>query len=145
MERGEVEGAGSNEWIEYLISVPDWVRDKKIVPLIQTGLEKEPDLLDTPLLLDLAKTPEQRTAFRMMSESVVWARLRRIAGRASREIGSAPNGLHATISDPQFIAAVEKGRGTVRPKTAEQGQSIIQSLFDASEPVRALVKAGRAP
>jgi tripartite-type tricarboxylate transporter receptor subunit TctC len=146
MERGEVEGAGSNEWTEYLISVPDWVRDKKIVPLIQTGLEKEPDLRDTPLLLDLAKTPEQQAAFRMMSESISLGR----ALAASPDVP--PERLEAlrtaftqTISDPQFIAAVEKGRGTVRPKTAEQVQSIIQSLFDAPEPVRALVKAGQAP
>jgi tripartite-type tricarboxylate transporter receptor subunit TctC len=146
MERGEVDGAGSNAWEEYLISAPDQVRDKKIVPLIQTGLEKEPTLPDTPLLLDLAKTPEQQAAFRMMSESISLGR----ALAASPDVP--PERLEAlrtaftqTISDPQFIAAVEKGRGSVRPKTAEQVEAIIQSLFDAPAPVRALVKAGQAP
>ena len=146
MERGEVDGAGSNEWIEYLINAPDLVRDKKIVPLIQTGLQKEPDLLDTPLLLDLAKTPEQQAAFRMMSESVSLGR----ALAASPELP--PERLEAlrtaftqTVADPQFIAAVEKGRGTVRPKTAEQVEAIIQSLFDAPEPLRILVRDGQAP
>jgi hypothetical protein len=53
-ERGEVEGHGSNPWSDWKVTRPDWVRDKKIIPLMQMSLEKHHDLPDVPLLLDLA-------------------------------------------------------------------------------------------
>jgi tripartite-type tricarboxylate transporter receptor subunit TctC len=56
LERGEVEGHGSNPWSDWKVTKPDWVRDKKIIPLMQMSLEKHPDLPDVPLLIDLATT-----------------------------------------------------------------------------------------
>lgn len=53
MERGEVEGRGTNTWPSYKATFPDAVRDGKLRPLIQIGLKRDPDLPDTPLLADL--------------------------------------------------------------------------------------------
>ena len=69
-----IDGAGSNGWAQSLIETPHYVREKWITPLIQTGLRKEPDLPDTPLLLDLARNEEERAAFRFMSNAVEFGR-----------------------------------------------------------------------
>ena len=146
MQRGEVQGAGSNEWIEYLINVPNWVHDKTIVPIIQTGLQKELDLPDTPLLLDLAKTPEQRAAFLMMSNSISLGRALATSPDVPPErLAMLRKAFAQTLIDPQFIAAVQKGRGTVRPESAEKVESIVQSLFSAPKDVRDIVKVAQTP
>ena len=53
MERGEVDGRGSNAWASWKATRPHWLADKKINILVQIGLKKAPDLPDVPLLMDL--------------------------------------------------------------------------------------------
>lgn len=67
VEKGEVDGAGSSPWTSWKVNRPNWVRDQLIVPLVQVGLKRDPDLAGVPLLLDLAKNEEQRTMFRFVS------------------------------------------------------------------------------
>jgi tripartite-type tricarboxylate transporter receptor subunit TctC len=140
LQRGEIEGAGSNEWIEYLISAPNLIHNKMIVPIIQTGLQ------NTPLLLDLAKTPEQHAAFTMMSDSISLGRALATSPDVPAErLAALRKAFAETLVDPQFLAAVQKGRGTVRPESAEKVESIVQTLFDTPKPVRDLVAAAQAP
>src|SRR5207237_347075 len=58
MERGEVE-ALSLPWSVLKAENPEWLRDRKINLLLQTG-EKNPGLEDLPRMIDLAKTEESR-------------------------------------------------------------------------------------
>src|SRR3954465_12351125 len=58
MERGEVMGRGGNSWASVQTANKDWLADRKINLLVQVGLEKESELPDVPLLLDLVKTAE---------------------------------------------------------------------------------------
>ncbi len=51
MEKGEIEGRGSNDWVGWKASKPDWVADRKIIVLAQIGLRREQDLPDVPLLM----------------------------------------------------------------------------------------------
>jgi len=67
VEKGEVDGAGSSPWTSWKVSRPAWVRERLIVPLVQVGLKKDPDLADVPLLIDLAQTDEQRALFTFVS------------------------------------------------------------------------------
>ncbi len=59
MEKGEVQGSGNWSWSGIPVFHADWLADKKIHVLMQLGLRKHPDLPDTPLVMDYAKTPEQ--------------------------------------------------------------------------------------
>ena len=55
MERGEVLGRGSNSWASWKSTKPDWLKDKKIIMLVQVALKRAPDLPDVPLLLELVE------------------------------------------------------------------------------------------
>ena len=44
MERGEVQGDGSARWSSWKSTKPDWVRDNKVIALVQIGLKKDDDL-----------------------------------------------------------------------------------------------------
>jgi hypothetical protein len=59
MEKGEVQGSGNWSWSGIPVFHADWLSEKKIHVLMQLGLVKHPDLPDTPLVMDYAKTPEQ--------------------------------------------------------------------------------------
>ena len=70
IEQGEVEGRGSSPWSSWKATVPAWVSNGWIRPLVQIGLKREADLADVPLLVDLAENPEQSRMFRFVSEPV---------------------------------------------------------------------------
>src|SRR5258706_10562776 len=59
MERGEVHGTWAN-WSTLKAIAGAWIEEKKIRILAQWALRKHPELPDVPLILDQAKTEEQR-------------------------------------------------------------------------------------
>ena len=52
MERGEVEGRGTNPYSDYMSGKPEWMPKKLIRPLIQVGMVKEPALPDVASAID---------------------------------------------------------------------------------------------
>ena len=60
MEKGEIEGRGSNDWVGWKATKPDWVADRKIIVLAQIGLRREKDLPNIPLLMELAANDKDR-------------------------------------------------------------------------------------
>jgi hypothetical protein len=74
MERGELEGRGTAPWAYYTALRPDFVNEKKIIPIIQVGLKKDPGLPNVPLLQDLAKSAADRPLMDFMSKSVAVGR-----------------------------------------------------------------------
>jgi tripartite-type tricarboxylate transporter receptor subunit TctC len=67
IEIGEVEGVGSVPWTSWKATHPSWVENHEIIPLVQVGLKKDPDLPDVPRLVDLARNDEQRALFTFVS------------------------------------------------------------------------------
>jgi tripartite-type tricarboxylate transporter receptor subunit TctC len=67
MERGEIDGPGNRPWSAWKAVRSDWIKDHKIIPLVQLSLQKDPELQDVPLLLDLARNDEERQMFRFLS------------------------------------------------------------------------------
>jgi hypothetical protein len=61
MELGEV--AGVCEALDSITSRrPDWMPGKKVVPILQGGVEPDSQLSDVPFVLDLARSDEERQA-----------------------------------------------------------------------------------
>lgn len=66
MERGEAGGRCAYSWQALKAAVPDWLRDKKIRPIVQFALSRHAELPDVPLILDYAKTELDRQALRLL-------------------------------------------------------------------------------
>ena len=66
LERGEVEGNCGLGWTFVKLRKADWLRDKKINILFQWSLRKHPDLPGIPLIIDSARTPEDRKVFEFL-------------------------------------------------------------------------------
>ena len=60
MERGEVEGRGTNPYSGYMASRPTWIPQGKLIPLMQSGVAKEPALPNVPLIVEQKVKPRRR-------------------------------------------------------------------------------------
>jgi tripartite-type tricarboxylate transporter receptor subunit TctC len=66
METGELEGRATAGWTGLTTRHPDWLAEKKVNILYQTGFVKYPSIPDSvPSLLDLAETEEQRAILKL--------------------------------------------------------------------------------
>ena len=74
MERGEVQGRCGWSWSSVKSTHQKWLDEKKFSILVQLALEKHPDLPDVPLIIDLAKTDEQRQILRLIFARQVMGR-----------------------------------------------------------------------
>lgn len=143
MERGEVEGRGTNTWPSYKATIPDAVRDGKIVPLVQIGLKKDPDLPDTPLLLDLVAGDAQR-------EPV--ARFLSLTTAISRPLAAPPlvpaervtllrKAFDATMKDAAFLAEADRLKLDVDPMTGAEVEAAIRQVLATPADVIARTQA----
>lgn len=142
MERGELDGSGSTGWAQFLIEAPHYVSDRLIMPIIQAGLRKEPELADVPLLLDLANTPEEKAAYLFMSNAVDFGRpVASTPGVPPDRLAALRAAFDRTMQDPGFITEVKKQGGEVRPASGAEIERIVHALIETPAPVRTRVKA----
>ena len=66
MEREEAGGRCAYSWQALKAAIPDWVRDRKVRPIMQFALTKHPELPDVPLIMDFAKTDLDRNALHLL-------------------------------------------------------------------------------
>ena len=62
MERGELDGLAYWSWSSIMAAHPDWIRDKKVNLLFQTGLNPIPDVSQVPSLRNLVTNPTDKAA-----------------------------------------------------------------------------------
>ena len=126
MERGEVEGRGSNSWSSWKATHPDWLRDKKINILVQIGLAKAPDLPDVPLLMDLAKNDQDRAVLKLLSAPTTIGRpLFTTPDVPPERVKALRDAFDATMKDPAFLAQAKKQNFDLNPVSGEEMQKIV--------------------
>lgn len=142
MEMGEVDGRGSNAWASYKAAHPHFVNDKLINVLVQIGLEREPDLPDTPLLIELAENEADEALFRLLSGPVAVGRpIMTTPGVPEERLQILRDAFEAMVQDPEFIAAAATENLDLNPTNGEDLQQIVQDIVDAApETVQALVE-----
>jgi tripartite-type tricarboxylate transporter receptor subunit TctC len=139
LERGEVE-ARHNIWASWVSGHPQWLKEKKIIQLVQIGLVKHPDLPDVPLMMDLAKTPEDRAALKLMSSDVAFARpFATTPGVPAERVAALRRAFDATMKDADLLAECAKANRDLSPSTGEQVQTVVEEVLRAPEPVLAKV------
>jgi hypothetical protein len=142
LERGEVEGRGSNPWSDWKARKPDWVRDKKIVPLMQMSLFKHPDLPDVPLMVDLAPNATARAVFELVT----------ITGELGRPFLTAPDvpadrvkilrdAFDKTMKDPEFLAEAARTQKEIHPIHWDEMEKLVKQVLGAPKEAKDILKA----
>jgi len=141
MERGEVQGRGSNSWASWKSTKPEWLKDGKVIPLVQIGLKRHPDMPNVPLLLELAKNDEDRAVLTFLSSDTALSRSTITTADVPPErVEALRRAFDATMKDPAFLAEAEKARMDISPSTGEEAQKIADSIANAPPKVVARAK-----
>jgi tripartite-type tricarboxylate transporter receptor subunit TctC len=147
MERGEVEGRATNPWASYVAVTPDLVAKKWIIPVIQIGMKKDPDLPNVPLLRDQkAKTPEDQAVLEFMSKATVVGRpIATTPGVPADRVAALRKAFDATLKDPEFIKEAQTMRAEIDAMTGAELTEIVNELIAAPVSLRERVKLAIQP
>jgi tripartite-type tricarboxylate transporter receptor subunit TctC len=142
LERGEVEGRGGNAWASLKSSNRDWLDNRKLNMLVQIGLEREPELPDVPLLLDLVTTEADRKIVELVSLPTFLGYAHWVSPEvpASR-VAILRKAYGETMLDPAFLAETQKLDMMLRPKSGEELSQIVRRV--AATPPDVLKKAAQ--
>jgi tripartite-type tricarboxylate transporter receptor subunit TctC len=132
MERGETQGRANVAWEGLKNRNLDWLREKKIVLLYQEGLKKHPELPDVPLILDFAKTPEERQILELKFSSYELGYPYLVAPEtpASR-VSALRTAFKAAMADPDLKAEAAKQRLDIEPVDGSDMEKILRAAFSA--------------
>jgi tripartite-type tricarboxylate transporter receptor subunit TctC len=136
MEKGEVDGRGSNAWGAWKSTRPDWLRDRKINILVQIGLTKAPDLPEVPLLIDLAGNDQDRAIFRLLSASSTIGRpVFTSPGVPPERVKMLRDAFDRMVKDPVFLAEAEREHFDINPVSGAEMQKIVQDIVATPKPI----------
>jgi tripartite-type tricarboxylate transporter receptor subunit TctC len=136
MERGEVDGRGSNSWMSWKATRPDWLTEKKINILVQVGVNKAPDLPDVPLLTELAANEEDRAVLKLLSASAAVGRPIFTTPDAPRDrVKALRDAFDKMVKDPAFIEQAKKEHFEIDPLSGEDLQKIVADIVKTPQPV----------
>jgi tripartite-type tricarboxylate transporter receptor subunit TctC len=142
MERGEVEGRGAGAWYTWKNTHPDWVKEGKIVPIVQIGPKKHPDLPNVPLLGDLAQNDEQHQMFDLIAGNVVIERPFAAPPHIPADrLEILRHAFDEMVKDPAFLADAEKIDTDLDPNSGAELEKIIARIVATPQPVVEKVKA----
>src|SRR6202051_1490783 len=136
MEKGEVDGRGSNAWGAWKTTRPDWLREQKINIPVQIGLTKAPDLPDVPLMIDLASNDEDRAIFKLLSASSTIGRpVFTAPGVPAERVKALRDAFDAMVKDPVFLAEAEKEHFDINPVSGADMQKIVTDIVATPRPI----------
>ena len=142
MERGEVEGRGSNSWASWKSTKPDWLKEKRINILVQVALTRHPDLPDVPLLMDLATNESDRKLLEFFSSDTDLSRSLVTTQDVPKErVAALRKAFDAMVKDSEFLAEAAKAAMDISPGTGEDSQKIADSIVNTPPDILARAKA----
>jgi tripartite-type tricarboxylate transporter receptor subunit TctC len=130
LERGEID-AFSMPWIVFRVTRADWLRDRKVNVLLQTGLDRASDLPDVPRVVDLGRTDEQRQMLELFSQpEKVGRSLVAPPGTPAERVAELRAAFSAMLKDPDFQAELTTMQIGLEPLEGEALQDFILKSFE---------------
>lgn len=146
MERGEVQGMGSNAWLSLKALNENWLQEKKVVPLVHFNFERHPDLPGIPTIFDAAKTESDRQAMALMVGRLEYGRPFFLPpGVPDVRVAALRKSFDATVRDPKFLAEAEKSKIDVDPISGQRVAELVERAMETPKDVVARVRQALAP
>lgn len=140
LERGEIDGE-CDSWTSLKTTKTDWVNEKRLNVLVQMTVEKHPELPDVPLIVDLAKTTQEKAALQLL-----------LASQQSGRPYAAPPGIppdraqalrrafDAAMKDPEFLSYTGQMKLEIDPLPGERVESVLQDIYQTPSDVIGLAR-----
>ena len=136
MERGEVAGRCGWSWTSVKGLHQPWLDRKAINILYQMGLSKHRDLPDIPLVIDLARTDEERAILKLIfaRQVMAWPFLAPPGTPADR-VEALRKAFLQTMQDKDFLAEAEKAGLEITPVAGEDIQKLVAQIYATPAPI----------
>ena len=141
MESGEVHGTIAN-WSTLKAINTDWIKDKKVRILAQWALQKNAELPDIPLFMDLAKADSERDALRLMLARLEYGRPFFLPPDVPvARVEALRRAFDATMKDPAYLAEADKLKIDVEPLSGEAVAALVEQVSRTPADTVARVRA----
>ncbi len=131
VERGEAEGICGLSYATLKASNPDWIVNKRINVLVQTGATPQEGLESVPLLINLVSDADSKKVLEVLALPEEMGRpFFMPAGTPKQYVEAMRKAFDATLKDPAFLAEAEKARLEVDPVTGAQMEEMIKKAFE---------------
>jgi hypothetical protein len=130
MERGEVQGRCGWSWSSVRSTQQKWLDDKKVHVLVQLALDKHPELPDVPLIMDLAKSDEQKQVLKLIFARQVMGRPFLAPPGVPKDRAEAlRKAFMDTMQDRDFLAESEKAQLEIVPVSGDDLQKLVAEIY----------------
>jgi tripartite-type tricarboxylate transporter receptor subunit TctC len=126
----EIQGrAGS--WNDFKQVNPNWAKRETIVPLALTGMTRDRDAPDLPLLRDQVSSPIDRQVIDFFSQTDMFARsFAAPPGTPQHVVDLLRKSFAATVNDEHLRADITRGRWAMEPRDWEQVQKAANDTLN---------------
>ena len=136
VERGEAEGVCGLSFSTLKASNPDWINNKRINVLVQTGTKPQAGLPGVPLLVDLVTNPDDKRVLEILAFPEEMGRpFFMPPGTPKALVNVMRRAFDATMKDPAFLADADKSRLELDPVTGEEMDEMIRRAFETPKPL----------
>lgn len=144
MLRGEVEG-GSKAWASMKVDNADWLREKKVNILVQYADARADDLPDVPLMMELGRNEDERSALRLFALGNAMGRsIMATPGIPADRVAALRKAFMDTMKDPELIAFTSERKIDFGPAlTGEELAKLVEQTLAVSPAVVKLAKEAR--
>lgn len=147
LQRGEVE-VQSSAIISWRVRHADWLRDKKIFPLVQVGLVRDKTIPDVPLMSELTDDPKAKAALQFISSGSPIGRSFMVHKDVPADrIALLKKAFRDTVHDPAFIKEAGERNANLEYTPGEKVDAVIASTLKTPKDIvtlaQAAIKKGR--
>lgn len=142
LEQGEAH-AYTYIWASLKSRKGDWLKQGKLIPFANYSLDTPKDRPDLPLIMNLAKNPDDRRIFEFMSSIATVGRSFTLPPEVPKaRVTALRRAFDATMKDAKFLAEAKKRNMDIEPATGERIQEVIEKTV--ATPQALIDKAKRA-
>ncbi len=137
IERTEVDGRCGWGWSSLKSTAPEWVRDRKINFLLQLALERNPNIPDAPLVMDLVKDDADKQLLTLLFGPLALNKpFFGPPGMSAERTAELRKAFAAAMNDAELRAEVIKLTGEdLEPTAGENMQKLIERIYATPEAV----------
>ena len=137
MENREVDGSCGVNWSTLKSTRAEWLAHGKLNILSQNAVTRDPDAMQVPLLLDFAKTDDQKRLLTLLAApNRVGRPYMAPPGIPQARLDVLRHAFEETVRDPEFIAENDRLKLVINPVS---GNDIEAVFFEASRMDKKLV------
>lgn len=141
MERGELDGLAYWSWSSIMAAHPDWVRDKKVNLLFETGVEPIAEAPDVPRIRNLVADPTDHAALAfLLAREIIGRPFLAPPGLPADRAAALRSAFAATLRDPAFLQDAKRARLDVSLVTGAEVDALLKDSAAAPNNVIDRVK-----